>query len=76
MTDKYDATHVWVTADDKPAKNGFSNGSMGSPHPLHSQTSLTARGSTLSIHDCRYTVQVKAKGSCQSQDKDILKDIQ
>ena len=68
MNGAYDATHIWIPNDEK------SKGGLDKPFAQR-QFSVT-HGSTLTIHDCTYTVQVKAKGCCQTQDKVILRNIE
>ncbi|XP_052785141.1 broad substrate specificity ATP-binding cassette transporter ABCG2-like isoform X2 [Mya arenaria] len=61
-------THVWVPVDEKTEHRRVGNGSS---FPMQQKG-----GSTLTIHNINYTVQVKEKTcSCSTQDKAILKGI-
>lgn len=66
---KNDATHVWIASDEKPVTNGRSDTG------LKRQFSGVKKGSTLTIHDIQYTVKVRQKGCCGTEDKIILKGI-
>lgn len=67
---KPEATHVWVPADGHDAKNGIANGFQGKA-PM-----MQKGGSTLTIHDGNYAVQVKEKTcGCGTKDKQILKNV-
>lgn len=65
-----DATHVWIPTEDKmEPQNSKMNRNV-------STISTVEKGSTLTIHDIRYTVKVKTK-TCfgKTEDKAILKGI-
>ena len=66
-------THVWVPAD------SGRNGDLSSNAKTHLTRvpSVVERGSSLTVHNIRYTVKVKAKGCCAgTEDKEILKNIE
>ncbi|XP_053393645.1 broad substrate specificity ATP-binding cassette transporter ABCG2-like isoform X2 [Mercenaria mercenaria] len=71
---KSDATHIWIPAGEKSQHvNGTGKSEI---NRNLSVLSPAEKGSTLTIHDIKYTVKVKTKACCgTTEDKAILKGI-
>lgn len=65
-----DATHVWIPSGEK-------NGTAAEKTGITRNVSTVGKGSTLTIHDIKYTVKVKTKACCgKTEDKAILKGVE
>ena len=69
---KSESTHVWVPCDE--SKQGKEKATI---NRNFSTSGMVKKGSTITIHDIRYTVKVKTKACCgATEDKAILKGIE